>query len=155
VTRSSAQGAGTSNAPPGRRGRANVFRPVRGRPVGVVDVIGGTKSVVGQPPFGPGGMTTAGGVEIVTVGWVTVTVLVPVLVLVLVGDVVEGVSLVVAGETVVVMVDVETDVETDVLAVFAGLSTPQATRFSASAELWPPMSAPSCSTIDEPSDPLS
>lgn len=87
------------------------------------------------------------------------TVLVFVLVLALlleVGDVDEGVSVTVAGGTaVVVTVDVEIDVETDVLAALAGLSTPQAIRLSESAELWLPMSAPWCSTIDEPSEPLS
>lgn len=83
------------------------------------------------------------------------TVLVLVLGLLLeLGDVDEGVTVTVAGGT-LVTVDVEIDVETDVLAVFAGLSTPQAMRFSASGELGPPMSAPRCSTIDEPSDPLS
>ena len=65
----------------------------------------------------------------------------------------------VAGGTglraVVVTVDVEVDVETDVLAVLAALSTPQAMRLSSSARPWPLMLAPSCSTIDEPSDPLS
>lgn len=88
------------------------------------------------------------------------TVLVLVLALLLeVGDVDEGVSMTVAGGTgvtaVVVTVDVEVDVETDVLAAFGGLSTPQAMRFSESGELWLPMSAPWCSTIDEPSEPLS
>ena len=76
-----------------------------------------------------------------------------------VGDVDEGVSVVVAGGTVVtavvVTVDVEIEVETDVLAVLAGLSTPQAMRLSESAELWLPRSAPWCSTIDEPWEPLS
>ena len=71
-----------------------------------------------------------------------------------VGDVDEGVSGVVVGGT-VVTVDVEVDVETDVLAALAGLSTPQAMRLSESAELWPPRSAPCCSTIDEPWEPLS
>ena len=88
----------------------------------------------------------------------TVLVLVPAL-LVVVGDVDEGVTVTVAGGTVVtalvVTVDVEVDVETDVLVVLAGLSTPQAMRLSESAELWPPTSAPWCSTIDEPSEPLS
>ena len=76
-----------------------------------------------------------------------------------VGDVDEGVAVTVAGGTavtaVVVTVDVEIDVETDVLVVLAGLSTPQATRLSESAELWLPTSAPWCSTIDEPSEPSS
>lgn len=66
-----------------------------------------------------------------------------------VGDVFKGVSVIVVGGT-VVTVDVEIDVETDVLAAFAGLSTPQAMRLSESAELWLPRSAPWCSTIDEP-----
>ena len=70
------------------------------------------------------------------------------------GDVDEGVSVIVAGGT-VVTVDVEIDVETDVLAVLAGLSTPQAMRLSESAELWLPRSAPWCSTIDAPWEPLS
>lgn len=75
-----------------------------------------------------------------------------------VGDVDEGVAVTVAGGTVaavVVTVDVEIDVEIDVLVVLAGLSTPQAMRLSESAELWLPTSAPWCSTIDEPSEPLS
>ena len=71
-----------------------------------------------------------------------------------VGDVDEGVWVIVAGGT-VVTVDVEIDVETDVLAGFAGLSTPQAMRLSESEELWLPRSAPWCSTIDEPWEPLS
>lgn len=88
----------------------------------------------------------------------TVLVLVVAL-LVEVGDVDEGVAVTVAGGTVVtavvVTVDVEIDVETDVLVVLAGLSTPQAMRLSESAELWLPTSAPWCSTIDEPSEPVS
>ena len=79
--------------------------------------------------------------------------------LVEVGDVDEGVAVAVAGGTVVtavvVTVDVEIDVEIDVLVVLAGLSTPQAMRLSESAELWLPTSAPWCSTIDEPLEPLS
>ena len=71
-----------------------------------------------------------------------------------VGDVDEGVSEIVVGGT-VVTVDVEVDVETDVLAALAGFSTPHAMRLSESAELWPPRSAPCCSTIDEPLEPLS
>jgi hypothetical protein len=94
---------------------------------------------------------------------VTVLVVVMVVPLLVVVDVDEGVRLLVAGGTSVtddvtaveVTVDVEVDVDTDVLAALAGLSTPQATRFSASAEVCPPMSAPSCSTIDEPLEPLS
>jgi hypothetical protein len=95
------------------------------------------------------------------VGWITVTVLVLVLGLTLeveVGAVGEVVSVTVAGGTVVaavvVTVDVEIDVETDVLVVLAGLSTPQAMRRSDSAALWSPMSAPWCSTIDDPADPV-
>jgi hypothetical protein len=93
------------------------------------------------------------------VGWITVTVLVLVLgaaLLVEVGVVVEVVSVTVAGGTVVaalvVTVDVEIDVETDVLVALTGLSTPQATRWSDSAATGAPLvSAPWCSTIDEPS----
>lgn len=89
-----------------------------------------------------------------------VTVLVLVLApLLVVGDVDEGVWVIVAGGTgvtaVVVTIDVEVDVETVVLAVLAGLSTPQAMRLSESAGLWLPRSAPWCSTIDEPWEPLS
>lgn len=87
------------------------------------------------------------------------TVLVLVLALLAVGDVVEGVWVTVAGGTVVtavvVTVDVEIDVETDVLVPLAGLITPQAMRLSESAELWLPRSALWCSTIEEPSEPLS
>ena len=76
-----------------------------------------------------------------------------------VGDVNEGVCVVVEGGTVVtavvVTVDVEIDVETVVLVALAGLSTPQAMRLSESAELWLPRSPPWCSTIDEPWEPLS
>jgi hypothetical protein len=96
------------------------------------------------------------------VGWITVTVLVLVLGLALeveVDAVGEVVSVTVAGGTgvaaVVVTVDVEMDVETDVLVAVAGLSTPQATRWSDSAATGAPMSAPWCSTIDEPWAPLS
>ena len=71
-----------------------------------------------------------------------VTVLVLVLAPLLeVGDVDEGVSVIVVGGT-VVTVDVEVDVETVVLAAFDGLSTPQAMRLSESAGLWLPRSAP-------------
>jgi hypothetical protein len=87
---------------------------------------------------------------------VVVAVVVPLLE---VGDVVDDVCDVVTGGTavteVVVMVDVDVDVETEVLPALAGLITPQATRLSASAEVWPPMSAPWCNTIDEPLEPLS
>jgi hypothetical protein len=98
------------------------------------------------------------------VGWITVTVLVLVLgatlvvVVVVVGVVDAVVSVTVAGGTVVAAVvvttDVEIDVETDVLVVPAGLSTPQAMRWSDAAAL-APISAPWSSTIDEPSAPLS
>jgi hypothetical protein len=75
------------------------------------------------------------------------------------GGVEEAVSVMVAGGTgvaaVVVTVDVDVDVDTDVLEVLAGLRTPQAMRSSEVSGLWPPMSAPWCSTIDEPSGPLS
>ena len=73
-----------------------------------------------------------------------------------VGDVDEGVSLTVAGGTaVVVTVDVDVDVETEVLETLAGLITPHAIRRSEFAVFCTPMSAPWCSTMEEPSGPLS
>ena len=109
--------------------------------------------------MGPGSCGTVIGGR---VGWITVTVLVLVLgatLVVEVGAVDAVVSVAVAGGTVVTAVvvvttDVETDVDTDVLVVPAGLSTPQATRWSDSVVL-AAVSAPWCSTIDEPSAPLS
>jgi len=103
------------------------------------------------PPLPGNGGTVISGI---CGGWITVTVLVLVLGAALelvvsgAGDVV---SVTVAGgavvAAVVVTVDVDVDVETDVLVVLAGLSTPQAMRWSEVAS--------ACRTMADPPGPLS